>query len=117
MSTRSAGYARAVSRYRTPRGRHRLDRPIARPATVTRSASVVVATVGTVLGLAVPSHDAPDSDGLQPASSPLQPVVLQPPADAQADVRATADALAAAHRATAAALSAAGDECGDHLAA
>jgi hypothetical protein len=101
----------------TPRGRHRLDRPIARPAAITRSASVVVATVGTVLGLAAPSHGEPDSDGLQPASSPLQPVVLQPPADAPADLRATGDALAAAHRATAAALSAAGDECRGHLAA
>jgi hypothetical protein len=92
--------------------------------TVTRSASVVAATVGTVLTLAAhpdvaPSPDArpaPHPDAARSAA-PLQPVVLQPPAESPADTVATGAALAAAHRATAAALSAAGHACEDRLAA
>lgn len=113
------GYIRIVSTYRSPRGRHRLDRSVAHPAAITRSASVVAATVGTVLALAAPSQNSsplPHPDAPRP-SGPLQPVVLEPRADAPASSVVTGDALVAAHRAAAAALSAAGRECEDHLAA
>ena len=104
-------------------GRHRLVRPDARPATVTRSASVVGATVGAVLALAAPSGEGPSQDAApvrhpdasRTADSPLQPVVLDPHAAAGTSV--TGRALAATHHAAATALCTAAQECEDHLAA
>lgn len=65
----------------TPRGRHRLVEGAPRPALMPRSATVVAATVGVVLTMAVQGEaelPAPLPQPDMPVSA-LQPVVLEPP--------------------------------------
>ncbi len=85
----------------TPRGRHRLVEDARRPALMPRSATVVAATVGVVLTMAVQGEAELPAPRPQPdvPVSALQPVVLEPRAGYADPVPAalTGRSIAGAH--------------------